>query len=212
MKKIPLLILFIVFLVQTITFAQEIAISTVFSHGNYDKFKNNIGYEIGYNQLFNSKSKIGVSFSHCFNNTDYNYIFMSDADGIDYYREVKPKNRKLNVSVSYGFNLLKKELSGFYIGPVLGLNYFKINEIGTESAVNENNEYEFKQNYWKTNKLSVGLMIEYSRRIISDNISLFFSTKPELIFYSKFGLDGSSTPPVVGFIQLNLGLKFSKRH
>ena len=212
MKKIPLLILSIVFLVQTITFAQEIAISTVFSHGNYDKFKNNIGYEIGYNQLFNSKSKIGVSFSHCFNNTDYNYIFMSDADGIDYYREVKPKNRKLNVSVSYGFNLLKKELSGFYIGPVLGLNYFKINEIGTERAVNENNEYEFKQNYWKTNKLNVGFMIEYSRRIISDNISLFFSTKPELIFYSKFGLDGSSTPPVVGFIHFNLGLKFSKTH
>ena len=208
MKKIFLLIVSLIFLNQITTIAQEIEVSSTFSHGNYEKFQNNCGYEIGYNQYLNSNNRLGFTFSHSFNNTDYNYIFVSDADGIDYYREVKPENQRIKISINYGFNILNKKKSNFYIGPELGLSYYKINEIGTERPTNENDDYEYKRNYWDTNKIGIGLLLEYDRKILSDNIYVFFSVDPEIIFYSKFGLTGSSAPTVIGFINFNLGLKF----
>ena len=209
MKKIFLLIVSFIFLNQITTIAQEIAVSSTFSHSSYDKFQNNIGYEIGYNQYINSNNRLGFTFSHSFYNTDYNYIFMSDADGIDYYREVKPENQKMTFSINYGFNILNKKRSNFYIGPKLGLSYFKVNEIGTERPTNENDDYEYKCNYWDNNKIGIGLLLEYDRKIISDNISVFFSTEPEITFYSRFGLMGSSAPVMIGLINLNIGLKIN---
>ncbi len=207
MKKVFLLITSLIFLNQMTIIAQEITVSSTFSHGSYDKFQNNFGYEIGYNQYINSSNRLGLTFSHSFNNTDYNYIFVSDADGIDYYREVKPENQRIKISINYGFNILNKKKSNFYIGPELGLSYYKINEIGTERPTNENDDYEYKRNYWDTNKIGIGLLLEYDRKILSDNISVFFSVDPEIIFYSRFRLMGSSAPTIIGFINFNLGLK-----
>jgi len=189
------------------TIAQEIAVSSTFSHSSYNKFQNKFGYEIGYNQYFNSNNRLGFTFSHCFNNIDYNYIFVSDADGIDYYREVKPRNQKMTFSINYGFNILNKNKSNFYIGSKISLSYFKINEIGSERPTNENEDYKYKRNYWDSNKMGIGLLLEYDKKIIADNISLFFSTEPEIVFYSRFGLIGSSNPTMITFINLNLGLK-----
>ncbi len=187
--------------------AQEILVSSIFSHSDYNKFQNNIGYQIGYNQHINSKNRLGLTFLHIFYYTDYNYILMSNANGIDYYIEAMPKNQKMTLSINYGFNILNKNKSNLYIGPKLGLSYFKIDEIGTERPKNENNAHKYKRNYWKTNKISIGLLLEYDRRIISDNVSVFFSTEPEIVFYSRFGLVCSSLPPLIGLINLNLGLK-----
>ena len=209
MKKIYLLITSFILLIQITSIAQEITVSSAFSHSSYNKFQNNIGYEIGYNQYLNSNKRLGFTFSHSFNNTDYNYVFMSDADGVDYYRDVSSKNQKLTFSINYAVNILSEKTSNFYIGPKLGLSYFKINEIGTEKPKNENNGYEYKSNYWDTNKIGIGLLLEYDQKIISDNISVFFSTAPEIIFYSRYGLKGSSTPAMIGLINFNLGMKIN---
>ena len=212
MKKVFLLITFLILLNQMTIIAQEITVSSTFSHSSYDKFQNNFGYEIGYNQFISSKNRLGFTFSHSFNNTDYNYIFMSDADGIDYYREVKPKNQRITISINYGFNILNKNKSNFYLGPEIGLSYYKIDEIGTERPTNETDDYEYKRNYWETNKIGIGLLLEYDRKIISDNISVFFSAEPEIILYSGFGLMGSSDPTMIGFINFNLGLKIDLKN
>jgi len=207
MKKVFLLIASLIFLNQTTIIAQEITVSAIFSHGSYDKFQNNFGYEIAYNQYISSSNRLGFTFSQSFNNTDYNYTFISDADGIDYYREVSPENQRISISINYGFNILNKNKSNLYIGPELGLSYYKVKETGTERPTNENDDYEYKRNYWDTNKIGIGLLLEYDRKIISDNISVFFSALPEVIFYSGFGLMGSSDPTMIGFINFNLGLK-----
>ncbi len=212
MKKLFLLITTLILLNQMILIAQEITVSSTFSHSSYDKFQNNFGYEIGYNQFINSKNRLGFTFLQSFNNTDYNYIFMSDADGIVYYREVKPENQRTIISINYGFNILNKKKSNFYIGPELGLSYYKINEIGTERPTNENDDYEYKRNYWDTNRIGIGLLLEYDRKIISDNIFVFFSAEPEIIFYSRFGLMGSSDPTMIRFINFNLGLKIDLKN
>lgn len=190
-----------------ITTAQEIAVSSTFSNSSYNKFRNNIGYGIGYNQYINSKSRLGFAFSQSFNNTDYDFTFISDADGIEYYRWVMPENRKLTFSISYGYNILKKSKSNLYIGPKLGLSYFKVDELGTQRRTNDVFEDVYYRNYWDNNKIGIGLLIEYDRKIISDNISVFLSTEPEIIYYSRFGLDGSSDPTLIRLIDFNLGLK-----
>jgi len=204
-----LLITSLIFLNQMISKAQEITVSSTFSHCSYEKFQNNIGYAIAYKQDINSKNKLGFTFSHRFNNSDYNYIFMSDADGIDYYREVKPRNQIITFSINYGFNIVNKKKSNFYIGLLLGLSYFKVNEIGTERPINEITNYEYKRNYWDNNKIGIGLLFEYDRKIISDQIFLYFSSEPKIIFYSTLGRLGSSSPFLVGLINFNLGLKYN---
>ena len=82
MKKIFLSLTSLLFLNQITAIAQVITISSTFYHSSYTKFQNNIGYEIGYNKYSNSNHKLGLAFSHSFNNTDYNYTFDSDTDRI----------------------------------------------------------------------------------------------------------------------------------
>ena len=209
MKKYFLLIASLILISQTTIFAQEITVSATYSHGSYDKFLNNFGYELGYNQFINSRNRIGVTFSQSFYYTNYSYDFMSDADGKDYYREVKGENQRLAFSVNYGFDILNNTKSDLYIGPKLGLNYFKVNETGTERLSNESDEHEYSSNYRDNNRLGIGLLLEYDRKIFSDNFYLFFSTTPEVVFYSNFGLVGSTDPTMVGFINVNLGLKIN---
>ncbi len=207
MKKLFLLFISFLFLGQVTLIAQEITVSSIFSHGSYDKFKNNIGYQIGYNQYINSDSRIGFAFSQGFYYSEYNYIFMSDADGVDYYRAVKSENQMITFSLNYGFNILNRNKTNFYIGPKLGLSNYEVDEYGTERPVNENDAHEYKCAYRETNKVSIGLLLEYDRKIISNNFYVFFSTEPEITFYSRFGLLGSTAPVMIGFINFNLGLK-----
>lgn len=207
MKKIFLTITALLLLNQMTAIAQEISIAGTYSHSSFNKLENNIGYEIGYNQLIKLKSRLGFTFYQCFYNSQYNYIFMSDADGKDYYRDVKPNNQKMEFSIDYSFNVLNNQQAKFYIGPRLGLNYFHIRENVDERPVNETGSHQYNSNYWENNKIGVGLLLEYERKV-SDNISIFLSTVPEVVFFSKFGLKGSSDDPLIGLINVNLGIKF----
>ena len=212
MNRIILLITSFLLLNQMTTIAQEIAVSSTFSHSSYNKYKNNIGYEIGYNQTINSKSRLGISYSQSFNNTNYNYIFSSNVDGKDYYREVDPKNQRFTFSVNYSFDILNSEKSNFSLGSKIGLNYFKINEYVVESPINVNESHEYNRNRWKNNKIGIGLLLKYERKIFSDKISVFFSTVPEMIFFSKFGLICSSDPAMFGVINFNLGFTYNLKN
>lgn len=209
MKKTFLILAAFIMLSQMTAAAQEIAVSSVFSINSYDKFNYTIGYEIGYNQYFKPYSRLGIAFSQSFKNASYNYTFFSGSDGQDYYREVDANNQWLAISVNYCFDVLKKQKSKLFIGPELGLNYFRIKENGTELQLNTSEKQNYSRDYWDTNKIGLGLLLEYRQEIVSDKISLLFSTVPEVIFYSRNGLKGSSNPVVVGAINFNLGLSFN---
>ena len=210
MKKLFLIITSFLVLMNQLT-AQEITVSSVFSHSSYIKYENNIGYQIGYNQAINSKSRLGFSFSQSFNTRDYNYTFFSSANGRNYYREVKPSNQRLTFSVAYTYDILNSEKSKLFIGPVVGLNYFRIKEVIVESPVDVNEIYDYTSNYRENNKIGTGLLLKYEREVLSDKISVFVSTAPELIFFSKSGLEGSSNPVMIGMVNFNLGLNFNMK-
>ena len=191
--------------------AQQIKVFPIFSVSSYQKFHTSIGYGIGYDIVSKSKNKFGFTFSQSFNSTDYSYIFSSDADGKDYYRDVKPKNKKLTFSTCYSFNIYNSPKSDFFIGPKIGINYFKINESIVERQVNESETQSYTNNYWENNKIGLGLSLEYERNVLSDKLSLSFSTEPELIFFTKFALKGSSDPPppIIGCLSFNLNVIFN---
>lgn len=64
MKKVFLFVT-VLFLFNQLS-AQELTVSPTFSHSSYDRFRNNIGYEIGYSQFTSKKSRLGFSFSQSF--------------------------------------------------------------------------------------------------------------------------------------------------
>lgn len=193
--------------------AQQIKVFPVFLVSSYQKFHSSIGYGIGYEIVSKSKNKFDFSFSQCFNSTDYSYIFSSDAVGKDYHRDVKPKNQKLSFSTCYSFNIDKNPKCDFFIGPKIGINYFKTNESIVEREVNKSETKSYTINYWENNKIGLGLSLAYERNVLSNKLSLSFSTEPELIFLTKFGLMGSSVPPIIGCLSFNLNviLNLTKR-
>jgi len=211
MKKIFLTIMALILLNQMTAIGQEISICSNFSYSSYKELKKNIGYEISYNQLIKSKGSLGFSISQSFYNSQYNYIFNSNADGKNYYRDVKPNNQKITFSINYVFNVLNKQNDKFYLGSKLGLNYFHIRETFDERRENETETRRYKRDYWENNKIGIGLVAEYERKV-SDKISISFSTVPEMIFYSKFGLIGSSQDPTIGLTTFNLGIKYNMKN
>ncbi len=208
MRKIFLIIIALTFCYQSN--AQEIKLISTFSVSSYEHFHQNFGYGIGYDLVIQSKNKLGLTFYQSFNRTDYSYVFESDSDGKSYYRDVSPKNQRLIFSINYSFWLAGTQKSKFFISPDIGLNSFRINETGTEKDNLETTiTYPYKNDYWENFKPGIGLSFEYQRQIISDKILLSFSAHPELIIFSKFGLKGSNTSPINGFINFHLMLKYN---
>jgi hypothetical protein len=208
MKKAILIIAIIAFCYQSN--AQEFKVLSSYSVSSYEHFQQNFGYGIGYDQFIKSKNKLGFTFYQSFNRSDYSYVFQSSSDGKSYFRDVKPNNQRMTFAVNYSICVAGTQKSKFYISPSVGLNNFRINETGTEKVVNETmNAYPYQSDYLYNNKVGIGLSFEYERPVISDKILISFSANPEIIFYSKFGLDGSTTPPVVGFINFHLILKYN---
>jgi hypothetical protein len=207
MKKLSFII-FTILLIGQVS-AQEIRVSTIFSISTYPQFNTNLGYGIGFNPVSESKNKFGFSFSQSFNYYDYSYEFFSDGEGKTQYRDVNPKNQRLTFSVNYGFNILKRQKYEFLVNPKIGLNYFKVNESIVYTYENETETHSFSQNYWKKNKIGLGCILEYQRKVFADKLFLSFSTEPELVFYSKFGEIGGSDPYFIGWICFNLNVKFN---
>jgi hypothetical protein len=207
MKK--LLILIALFGLINQNYAQQLKIAPLFSVSSYQKFLSGLGYGIGYEVYLKSDNKLGFSFEHSINPTDYNYVFGSDADGMDYHRAVKPQNQKFSFSIYYGITVYKSDKSSFYFGPKFGINYFYLNERITERRADEIDTYTCTSKSWKNNKIGLGLVLEYERKVLNDRLSLSFTTEPEFIFLTKFGLVGSSAPPLVGFLTFKLNILFN---
>lgn len=187
--------------------AQDIKISSSYSISSYLKYKNNFGYGIGFIKSLKTNNRLGLAFSHSFNNSRYQHEFFSDAYGIEYYREVTPSNQLITFSIDYCINTLYNQKSRFLIGPRITLNYFFVNEIIDERLVNKTEEYRYNLVYWQNNKIGIGLIFEYQRRI-AENMFVCISVEPEAVFLTRFDLVGSSEPPVVGFINFNLGINY----
>jgi len=208
MKKYILSILFLILLSQIPVLGQGVAISGLYTHGSYYKYQNALGYEIAYTLPIKQKSRLGFSFSQSFNNTYYEYVFESDADGRDYYRKVNPKNQRLVLSADFTVRILNKEKDQIFVGPAIGLNFFITNESVDERTANESAYDHYNSSGLEAVRGGISLLLEYDRSVFSNYASLFIATRPEAIFFSRSGLMGSADPFMVGNLNFNLGIRF----
>jgi len=205
MKKAFILPIILLFSFQV--FSQEIYFAPGYSIGGYDHFKSAINYRVGYHIFIKEKGRTGLSFSHDYNNQPFSYTFSSNSDGMEYNRSVNASNHRLEFSVNYCWNVLNSSKSSLFIGPEIGLNFFLINENGTEQVNNEPEIYNFDQRYWEKSKIGLGLVFDYDIRLVIEYLKLFVSLKPEVIFLSGFGQKGYSGQVFVGNLNTNIGFK-----
>lgn len=190
--------------------AQEIEFFATYSGSNYNKFRNNIGYGIGYHHIIKSKNKIGFSLQHSFCNTNYSEIYPSLDDGIStYIKKVDPKNQRIAFKINYAFKVVNNPKSSLFIGPEIGINYFFI----SEQIQRYENEY-INAGYYhldlsRKNKFGYGFLIEFElKEIITKRMSISSSVHPEITSFEKNGIDGSHLPYFIRWLNFNLGIKY----
>ena len=133
MKKSYLLLIGFL-LTSTAVFSQQIDVSGLYSSSTLNTFKDNWGFDVGYNHFINN-NRLGVSFRYYAYNTEYDDIYTSDADGVSKeITEHDPQNRRIAINLIYSYSLIKNEKSNLYLGCNVGLNYFKLQEKVNQTA------------------------------------------------------------------------------
>jgi hypothetical protein len=211
MKQIFLTIvtIFLICLTNSI-FGQEIELKGIYASGNSKKYNTNIGYGFGYNQYIKSKNRLGISFTHYFSNTPYDDIYGSTEDGIStYIKEVEPDNQRIAIKLNYAFRLIDNAKSRLYFGPELSLNYFMVKEEYDRIANEFISGGSFTTSYQEINRLGIGFLFEFElKEIIHERISLHLSANPEITSFKKYGLMGGYDPYFIGWMNLNLGIRY----
>jgi hypothetical protein len=119
----------------------------------------------------------------------------------------------VTLKISYSFNLLKSSRSLLFLGAEVGLNYFIIDEKGEQTVTTRQGDVtsgSFINNTTVNNRVGVGMLIEYELKdIICKRISPFLSINPEVMSYGRFGLMGLSDPVLIGWMNFNVGVRYT---
>ena len=207
MRKI--FIISILCIISSSILSQEIKIQSNYSNSSYQKFRSNWGYRIAYDRSTQKQHKYGIGFSQSFYHQYYEYIFASDADGIDYYRKSQARNNLISFDLYYLIRINSTKNSTTYIGPGFSLNFFHIYEEIEETEYQSTNEPKnYLLNYWDILRPGLGLILEYEHQISDIPFFINFSTFPQIIFYTMPNTKGSSGPAFVPMISVNLGLSY----
>lgn len=189
--------------------SQQIDISGLYSSSTTKEFKNNWGYDIGYNHFYRN-NRFGISFRQYFYNTEYDDIYSSTEDGISkYIKEYDPQNKRISVNFIYSYGVIENEKSNLFIGVSAGLNYYKLNGSYTRIENGSISGGDFTYDYYKNNRIGFGFLIEYElTQIISDRISTAIKVNPELTSFDEFGTVGGYSPWMISWLNFSIGLKY----
>lgn len=209
-----LAILVIVFVCCSIFLSgQEIEYDQAYIIGSSIKFQNNFGCSIGYNVFPTSKIRLGVFIDYSLNNLPYHDSYTSLADLSKIVEDVQPHNQQVVLKIACSFNLLKSTKSLLYFGAEFGLSYFLINEKGEQTVTLRQGNItsgNFSSNYSVDNRFGFGLLLEYELKdIILKRISASVSLHPKITSYQNFGLMDSNDPIIIGWLNFNVGIKYS---
>ena len=192
---------------------QEIELTGTYAASTSIKFQHNFGGGVGYNQFLTHRGRMGFFIGYSINTTPYHDSFTSTTDLLRFIKDVQPTNQRVSLKISYAFNLLKSSTSMLFIGAEVGLSYFIVAEKGEQVVISRtgitNNE-SFNTTDYVVSRIGLGMLIEYQlKNIILNRISPSFSIHPEVITYGHFGMKGSSDPTFIGWLNFNVGIKYS---
>jgi len=192
---------------------QEIEFNGAYNIGSSIKFRNNFGCGIGYNVFPTPKIRLGFFLDYSLNNLHYLYSYTSLADLSKTMEDVQPYNQQIALKITCSFNLLKSTKSQLYLGAEIRLSYFFINERGEQTVTTHQGNItsgNFSSNYSVDNRFGIGLLIEYELKdIIWKRISASASLHPGITSYQNFGVMDSNDPKIIGWLNFNVGIKYS---
>jgi len=192
---------------------QEIELTGTYAASTSIKFQHNFGGGVGYNHFLTHRSRLGFFIGYSINTTPYHDSFTSTTDLVRFFNDVQPTNQRVALKINYAFNLLKSSKSMLFIGAEVGLSHFIITEKGEQvviSRLGTTSSVNFSSTDYVCGRIGLGLLIEYELKdIICKRISPSFSIHPEVTSYAYFGLKGSSDPTFIGWLNFNVGIKYS---
>lgn len=196
----------------SVSFGQELGLISIYSGTQYKKLQNSYGYGLEYNQYIKSKNRIGISISQIFHNKRYDDIW--SGTGEHYVTRTDPKNRKIALKLNYVFRLINNTKSKLYLGPVISLNYFHIEEQVFRIPTGDITEARYEENYWVNNKIGIGFLLEFElNEFITKNTSAFISINPEINNYSgDFSAKGDNEYSVIPWMNFSLGIRYNFSH
>jgi len=212
MKKA--LFLFTILFTASSLFGQDIELGGIFASSSSRKFKSSFGYSLGYNKIVKTKNKLGVSLSYYSYGTTYDKIYHPSYDPSSLsITETDPDNKRLAFKLNYTFGLVNNPKSKMYLGPEIGLNYFRIKEQTERIANGQIESGNFNDNYWVNNRLGIGFVLEFQlEEVISKRISTVLSVNPEITGFEEFGAMGSTDPWFYGWMNFKLGIRYKLKN
>ena len=212
MKKT--LILFTIMFLTSSLFGQDIEFTGIFASSSSKTFKNSFGYSLGYNKIIKTKNKLGISFSQYLYGATYDNIYHPEYDPSSLsITETDANNKRFALKLNYAFRLVNNPKSKLYLGPEIGLNYFKIKESTERIANGQIESGTFNDDYWVNNKLGIGFILEFQLdEVISKRVSTVFSLNPEITGFEEFGAMGSADPWFIGWLNFKLGVRYKLKN
>lgn len=208
MKKVLFLFSF-VFIISSLK-GQDIEISGIFASSSSKIYKNSFGYTLGYNRIVRTKNKLGISFTQYSYSTTYDDIRTPEYDPSSLsITETDANNKRFALKLNYAIGLVNNPKSKLYLGPEIGLNYFRIKENTERIANNRIESANYNEDYMVNNRLGIGFVLEFQLdEVISKGISTFLSVNPEITGFEEFGAMGSADPWFIGWLNFKLGVRY----
>lgn len=211
MQKTCLIFLFLVVLFAT-GFSQQVGVYHCLTRSTEKMFDRGHGVGIDAEMNVLRRGSVAVASSYSVFRYDYEDFYTNSADGSKIGETVNPNNSWFSVYLRYGYDLIKREHSSVSLGPVLGINYFSINEVawiyrGDFSTVDAYRDNR-KKSY--SNKPKCGVYMEFEAKELADSpFSVFLSVYKSLDILDGLWVEGSHMPGALGTTTTQLGIRYS---
>jgi hypothetical protein len=211
MKKIAIIILML--FISYAGFSQIIEINTGYSSGSYNKYWVCRSVGLGYKQLLSPRNRLGLQLNYQKCSADYDEIEQSLSDGVSYnINQVSPNNLRYSINLQYTYTIIDHSAAQLNVGAEVGLNFLIINEdlIRFENGAIDAGTFrnELKDKY----RPGFGLIFEFEiNNVINKNLSVVSNINPQLVSYHEIGLECSSSPAILGWMNFGLGIRYSFR-
>ena len=191
--------------------AQEVFLDLQYSNSSLSMFQKSIGFDLGYSKITKSGNKIGMRLGFGFNPFDYDVITTTTSDPTSYWiAEVQPNSLWLSIQGLYYFRLYERENINMYLGPLISLNYFFIDESGHRLPNGSYTELDYVAVGNTLNRTGLGFIFESQvKDILFKNLDLIYSISPTIGSYEKFAAMGSNDPWFYLSVDFKVGVNYN---
>ncbi len=211
--RIPAFLLILI-ISGTPLFSQQLEIRYCRGTGSYMTFSEWKGYSVGWNQLFKSGSKIGISFNHSFKTKPYSWVYSTwDYEGETektYSETREPFNQRYQAEAFVGWCTLRNKHAAIYMGPSISMNWLSVHERTHRYANQWFVDAKYFNHYSMHNRYGVGIFIEFEIfQIFSERLSASIRLHSSANGYEGSGPWRRAEPGIISWLGSDFGLKWN---